>query len=258
MVRRQNVAEARLRHDGDQIRAAHDPHRFGICGNDETYRPFQAQFFQGVVGRPPKLSPARGRDVAACRITLRRYLAIGEERMADPDAERRLQVLEHHTELGSGYRVALKDLELRGVGNLLGPEQSGFVHAVGFDMYLRMLEETVRRVMDAGGRPKLVPSDVSLDLPAYLPDDYIPSQDAKLDVYRRLSALGGPEGIEELRSEVVRMKSKGMKSMILDLRLNPGGLPLQVTPTRLRATNGGLEISGLTGRLVFGAGRSYS
>jgi len=98
----------------------------------------------------------------------------------DPDAERRLQVLEHHTELGSGYRVALKDLELRGAGNLLGPEQSGFVHAVGFDMYLRMLEETVRRVMDGGGSPKLVPSDVSLDLPAYLPDEYIPSQDAKL------------------------------------------------------------------------------
>jgi transcription-repair coupling factor (superfamily II helicase) len=120
----------------------------------------------------------------------------------DPDAERRLQVLEHHTELGSGYRVALKDLELRGAGNLLGPEQSGFVHAVGFDMYLRMLEETVRRVMDGGGRPKLVPSDVSLDLPAYLPDEYIPSQDAKLDVYRRLSAVAAPETIEELRAEV--------------------------------------------------------
>ena len=120
----------------------------------------------------------------------------------DADAERRLQVLEHHTELGSGYRVALKDLELRGAGNLLGPEQSGFVHAVGFDMYLRMLEETVRRVMDGGGQPKLVPSDVSLDLPAYLPDEYIPSPDAKLDVYRRLSALSGPEAIEELRAEV--------------------------------------------------------
>ena len=120
----------------------------------------------------------------------------------DPDAERRLQVLEHHTELGSGYRVALKDLELRGAGNLLGPEQSGFVHAVGFDMYLRMLEETVRRVMDGGGSPKLVPSDVSLDLPAYLPDDYIRSQDAKLDVYRRLSALTVPESIQELRGEV--------------------------------------------------------
>ena len=128
------------------------------------------------------------------------YLLVPDS--VDEDAERRLQVLEHHTELGSGYRVALKDLELRGAGNLLGPEQSGFVQAVGFDMYLRMLEETVRRVMEGGGAPKVTPADVSLDMPAYLPDEFIPSQDAKLDVYRRLSALGSPEIIEELRGEV--------------------------------------------------------
>ena len=73
----------------------------------------------------------------------------------DPEAERRLQVLEHHTELGAGYRIALKDLELRGAGNLLGAEQSGFVHAVGFDMYLRMLDETVQRLMRGDAAPKL-------------------------------------------------------------------------------------------------------
>jgi len=128
------------------------------------------------------------------------YLLVPDS--VDEDAERRLLVLEHHTELGSGYRVALKDLELRGAGNLLGPEQSGFVQAVGFDMYLRMLEETVRRVMEGGGAPKVTPADVSLDVPAYLPDEYIASPDAKLDVYRRLSALGSPEAIEELRQEV--------------------------------------------------------
>jgi transcription-repair coupling factor (superfamily II helicase) len=128
------------------------------------------------------------------------YLLVPDS--VDEEAERRLQVLEHHTELGSGYRVALKDLELRGAGNLLGPEQSGFVQAVGFDMYLRMLEETVRRVIEGGGAPKVTPSDVSLDLPAYLPDEYIASQDAKLDVYRRLSALASPEAIERLREEV--------------------------------------------------------
>ena len=71
----------------------------------------------------------------------------------DEDAERRLKVLEHHTELGAGYRVALKDMELRGAGNLLGPEQSGFVTAVGFDLYLRMLDETVRRVMRGDNAP---------------------------------------------------------------------------------------------------------
>ena len=120
----------------------------------------------------------------------------------DEDAERRLKVLEHHTELGAGYRIALKDLELRGAGNLLGPEQSGFVHAVGFDMYLRMLEETVRRVMLGDSAPRLVPSDVSMDIPAYLPDDYVVAQEAKLDIYRRLSRVESHAAIEEIRAEL--------------------------------------------------------
>jgi transcription-repair coupling factor (superfamily II helicase) len=128
------------------------------------------------------------------------YLLVPDQ--VDPDAERRLQVLEHHTELGSGYRVALKDLELRGAGNLLGPEQSGFVHAVGFEMYLRLLEEQVRRVKEGAGAPALVPADVSLDLPAYLPDDYVAAQDAKLDVYRRLTRYTSPQDVEALRIEL--------------------------------------------------------
>ncbi len=120
----------------------------------------------------------------------------------DEDAERRLQVLEHHTELGSGYRVALKDLELRGAGNLLGPEQSGFVQAVGFDLYLKMLDETVKRLMRGEGAPRLVPADVSMDTPTYLPDDYVPLQEAKLDVYRRLTTLTEPADIDALREEL--------------------------------------------------------
>jgi len=120
----------------------------------------------------------------------------------DEDSERRLQVLEHHTELGAGYRVALKDLELRGAGNLLGPEQSGFVQAVGFDLYLRLLEETVRRVQAGESAPRDVPADVTLDLPSYLPDDFVPSQEAKLDVYRRLTAMTDVTVIEELRREL--------------------------------------------------------
>ncbi len=128
------------------------------------------------------------------------YLLVPDS--VDPDAERRLQVLEHHTELGAGYRIALKDLELRGAGNLLGAEQSGFVHAVGFDMYLRMLEETVRRLMSGDSAPKLVPSDVTIDIPNYLPDDYVVSQDAKIDVYKRLARMAEPREIEAMRQEL--------------------------------------------------------
>ncbi len=120
----------------------------------------------------------------------------------DEDAERRLSVLEHHTELGAGYRVALKDLEMRGAGNLLGPEQSGFVHSVGFDLYLRLLDETVCQLVDGGGQKPWIPADISLDLPAYLPDDFIASQEAKLNIYRRLTAMRDAESIEGLRLEV--------------------------------------------------------
>src|SRR5207237_3019311 len=116
----------------------------------------------------------------------------------DADADRRLKVLEHHTELGSGYRIALKDMEMRGAGNILGPEQSGFVHAVGFDLYLRLLDETVHRLMQGDDAPTSAPSDVTIDSPNYLPDDYVPAQDAKLDVYRRLSRVERGEEIEKV------------------------------------------------------------
>ncbi|MBI1810024.1 MAG: DEAD/DEAH box helicase, partial [Gemmatimonadetes bacterium] len=128
------------------------------------------------------------------------YLMVPDQ--VDDDAERRLKVLEHHTELGAGYRVALKDMEMRGAGNLLGPEQSGFVHAVGFDLYLRMLEETVKRVMRGDKAPPPPPADVSLDAPAFLPDDYIPSHEAKLDLYRRLTTLDEQPAIAAVRDEV--------------------------------------------------------
>ena len=87
-----------------------------------------------------------------------------------------------------GYRIALKDLELRGAGNLLGPEQSGFVHAVGFDLYLRMLDETVKRLMRGDDAPKLVAGRrLAGHRRPTCPTTTSPSQDAKLDVYRRLA-----------------------------------------------------------------------
>jgi transcription-repair coupling factor (superfamily II helicase) len=152
----------------------------------------------------------------------------------DEDAERRLQVLEHHTELGSGYRVALKDLELRGAGNLLGPEQSGFVQAVGFDLYLRMLDETVKRLMRGEGAPKLIPADVSMDTPTYLPDEYVPLQEAKLDVYRRLTTLSEPSDVDALRDE-------------LRDRFGPLPAPVQafLAAAKLRILGGRLGVEGI-------------
>ncbi len=128
------------------------------------------------------------------------YLLVPE--VLDLDAKRRLSVLEHHTELGAGYRIALKDLELRGAGNLLGPEQSGFVQTVGFELYLKMLDEAVRHLQNGDGAPRMIPAEVSLDAPSYLPDDYVPIQEAKLDIYRRLSRMTERVEVEELRAEL--------------------------------------------------------
>lgn len=119
------------------------------------------------------------------------------------DAEKRLRVLEHYTELGSGYHVALKDLELRGAGNLLGADQSGFAHAVGMDTYLRLLERTVSRLkrgelQDEGGGEV----EVHLAGSALLPDAYIPDPGQKLHLYRRLSRIEVHGEVEALRAEL--------------------------------------------------------
>ena len=132
------------------------------------------------------------------------YLLVPDQ--VDVQAEERLQVLEHHTDLGSGYRIALRDLELRGAGNLLGSEQSGHVQAVGFDTYLRWLEETVRSLKQgdpgAGSREQFAPPDVTLDLPAHLPDSYVADDDAKLDLYRRLARAEQACEIQAVREEL--------------------------------------------------------
>jgi len=132
------------------------------------------------------------------------YLLVPD--LVDAQAEERLQVLEHHTDLGSGYRIALRDLELRGAGNLLGGEQSGHVQAVGFDMYLRWLEETVRNLKTGDGgrgkRDEFAPPDVTLDAPAHLPDAYVSDDDTKLDLYRRLARAEQPGEIHAVRDEL--------------------------------------------------------
>jgi transcription-repair coupling factor (superfamily II helicase) len=155
----------------------HDAHRFGL-----------AQLYQlrGRVGRSHRR--------AYC------YLLVPD--IIDAVAEERLRVLEHHTDLGAGYRIALKDLEIRGAGNLLGAEQSGHAQAVGFDLYLRWLEETVRALRGQGAAESPPAPEVVLDRPAHLPDGYVPDDDVKLDLYRRLARAATSSEIDGLRDEL--------------------------------------------------------
>jgi transcription-repair coupling factor (superfamily II helicase) len=148
------------------------------------------------------------------------------------EAERRLRVLEHHTELGSGYGIALKDLELRGAGNILGQSQSGFAHAIGFDTYMRMLEQAIRRLKGDAEQKIHPPTDVSVDGTALLPDDYVADEAQKLHMYRRISRLERLEEVDAIRRE---------------LRDRFGPLPpeaevlLDTTALRLLGTDTGIE-----------------
>jgi transcription-repair coupling factor (superfamily II helicase) len=128
------------------------------------------------------------------------YLLVPDE--IQEDAEKRLRVLEHYTELGSGYRIALKDLELRGAGNILGQQQSGFVHAVGLDTYLRLLEDTIKQMKGGGQAPVKKLAEASVDGTALLPDWYVPDEAQKLNFYRRLSREESLEGIDAVRREL--------------------------------------------------------
>src|SRR6267378_4371833 len=131
------------------------------------------------------------------------YLLVPD--LVDAEAEERLRVLEHHTDLGSGYRIALRDLELRGAGNLLGAAQSGHAQAVGFDTYLRWLQETVDGLKSGKGdegRAARVPPEVILDLPAHLSDAYVPDEAVKLELYRRLARAEAPSEIQAVREEL--------------------------------------------------------
>ncbi len=129
------------------------------------------------------------------------YLMVPSRRVLTEDAEKRLRVIEEFDELGVGFKVALKDMEIRGAGNLLGPEQHGHIVGLGFDLYLKLLEEAVSAVR--GEVEALAPEPRLLtDWAAYLPDEYVPDEHEKLALYRRLAATTTLEGVDDLVVEL--------------------------------------------------------
>jgi transcription-repair coupling factor (superfamily II helicase) len=163
-----------------------------IVENADTFGLAQLYQIRGRVGR------SRERAYA--------YLLYDSAAALTPEAAQRLAALSDYTELGAGFKIAMRDLEIRGAGNLLGDEQSGHVAALGFELYMQMLDEAVRAAevggdgVDAEALPEPVRLDVNVD--AFVPAEYIPYEQAKIEVHRRLAGALEVAEVERLREEL--------------------------------------------------------
>ena len=129
------------------------------------------------------------------------YLLVPADGRVDEQAQRRLRVLQELTELGSGFKLAMRDLEIRGAGNLLGPEQHGHIAAVGYDLYAKLLEEAVRELRGEPAAATVEPV-ISIDAEGLLPEEYVPEVNQRLALYKRLAAAESAETVAELRAEL--------------------------------------------------------
>ena len=194
------------------------------------------------------------------------YLLIPESKSLTEPAEKRLKTMLAATELGAGFRIAMKDLEIRGTGNILGSEQSGHIHSVGFDLYTRLLSEAVEAIRaqreagvaaaDAGhdgaspdpevGFSAVVPASVELGIPANLPGDYVSDLTTRLSIYRRLVGIGTLESVASMEEElldrfgpmpwqvrnllyVVRLRLLATRAEVQSIRREESRIVLQLT-----------------------------
>ena len=130
------------------------------------------------------------------------YLTFRVGKVLTEVAAKRLTAIREYVEFGSGFKIAMRDLEIRGAGNLLGPEQSGYMMSVGYDMYLKLLNEAV---LEQQGRGAEVRTECSADLtvPAYIPEGYVPAAEQRMDLYRRIAALRTPADEADLMDELL-------------------------------------------------------
>ncbi|QDW73783.1 transcription-repair coupling factor [Lachnospiraceae bacterium KGMB03038] len=157
----------------------HDADRLGLS---------QLYQLRGRVGRSGRMAYA--------------FLLYRRDKLLREVAEKRLAAIREFTDLGSGFKIAMRDLEIRGAGNLLGAEQHGHMEAVGYDLYCKMLNEAVKH-LKGEMEEETYATTIDLDVDAYIPDSYIPNEYQKLDIYKRIAAIESQDEIEDMRDELL-------------------------------------------------------
>ncbi|MCA9181855.1 MAG: transcription-repair coupling factor, partial [Planctomycetales bacterium] len=129
------------------------------------------------------------------------YLLVDRHRHLSPDASRRLHAIEEYSQIGAGFGIAMRDLEIRGAGNLLGTQQSGHIAAIGYELYCQLLGNAVRELTH---QPPKLTVDVEIDIPvkAFLPPEYVPELRHRIDIYRRLSRISDVRELDDVRDEL--------------------------------------------------------
>ena len=176
-----------------------------------------------------QLYQLRGR-VGRAREQAYAYLLVPPGKALTEAAERRLRAIEECDELGAGFKIAMRDLEIRGAGNMLGPEQHGFILSVGFDLYCRLLEEAVAELKGQPVETEKVPR-LKAELDAYIPGDYVEDDTERMSLYRKLAETRAPEAVNLIEKELEdRFGPPSLPTLSLlelrRIRLQCKGLPL--------------------------------
>lgn len=149
-----------------------------------------------------QLYQLRGR-VGRSNRTSYAFLMYKRDKMLKEVAEKRLQAIKEFTELGSGFKIAMKDLEIRGAGNLLGAEQSGHMESVGYDLYCKMLNEAVKSLKGEAAEEDNFETSIDMDIDAFIPSTYITNEYQKLDMYKRIAQIHTEEEFLDLQEELL-------------------------------------------------------
>ena len=149
-----------------------------------------------------QLYQLRGR-VGRSNRTAYAFLMYRRDKMLKEIAEKRLHAIKEFTELGSGFKIAMRDLEIRGAGNLLGAEQSGHMEAVGYDLYSKMLNEAVRALKGEDFSIDSFETTVDMDIDAFIPPEYIRNEIQKLDIYKRIAGIESEEELMDMQEELL-------------------------------------------------------
>lgn len=144
----------------------------------------------------------RGRVGRSSRVAYA-YFMYEPQKILNEVSEKRLQAIKDFTELGSGFKIAMRDLSIRGAGNLLGAQQHGFIDSVGFDLYAQMLEEAVQRKQGSNPQMEKTMVEIDLGIDAYLPSTYIEDERQKIEIYKRLRELESAEELDELQEDLL-------------------------------------------------------